>query len=202
MSLNRLSFPLVFGILSLTSCAEQTPPKTPATPEATTPAPKQSRTNITPEDAPIVMSSIIETGQTEIGQLTLKETPTGVIVNIQASGIPEGWHGVHFHVKADCSDPAFKNSGGHINDEGHEHGLKNPNGPDNADLPNIYADANGNVNVELITTRIALIPNIPGRANLLDEDGSALVIHANPDDQITQPIGGAGPRIACSPINR
>lgn len=35
---------------------------------------------------------------------------------------------------------------------------------------------------------------------LFDEDGSALVIHANEDDQITQPIGGAGARIGCSEL--
>jgi len=31
----------------------------------------------------------------------------------------------------------------------------------------------------------------------MDKDGSALVIHANPDDYKTQPIGGAGARIVC-----
>ena len=197
MTLYYLSRPLAVGLLVLTACSDQTPPETQAPSTIV-----ESRINIAPADAPMVMSPIIENGRSEIGQLTLKESPTGVIVNIKASGISEGWHGVHFHVKADCSDAAFKNSGGHINHHGHEHGLRNPNGPDNADLPNIYADADGNVNVELITTRVALSPNIPGRANLLDEDGSALVIHANPDDQITQPIGGAGPRIACSPISQ
>ena len=35
---------------------------------------------------------------------------------------------------------------------------------------------------------------------LFDEDGSALVIHENPDDHISQPIGGAGARIACGMI--
>ena len=39
-----------------------------------------------------------------------------------------------------------------------------------------------------------------GRLNLLDADGSALVIHASPDDHVSQPIGGAGARIACAPI--
>ena len=33
---------------------------------------------------------------------------------------------------------------------------------------------------------------------LLDDDGSALVIHAQQDDHITQPIGGAGGRVACA----
>jgi Cu-Zn family superoxide dismutase len=35
---------------------------------------------------------------------------------------------------------------------------------------------------------------------LRDGDGSALVIHANPDDHMTQPIGGSGPRVACAVI--
>ena len=36
---------------------------------------------------------------------------------------------------------------------------------------------------------------------LLDEDGSAVVIHANPDDHLTQPIGGAGGRVGCGVIS-
>jgi Cu-Zn family superoxide dismutase len=35
---------------------------------------------------------------------------------------------------------------------------------------------------------------------LLDEDGSAVVIHADPDDHRTQPIGGSGARVGCGII--
>ncbi len=35
---------------------------------------------------------------------------------------------------------------------------------------------------------------------LMDADGSAVVIHANPDDHKSQPIGGAGDRVACAVI--
>ncbi len=35
---------------------------------------------------------------------------------------------------------------------------------------------------------------------LLDKDGSALVIHAGPDDYKTDPAGNAGDRIACGVI--
>jgi len=37
-------------------------------------------------------------------------------------------------------------------------------------------------------------------ADLLDEDGTALIIHENRDDHLTQPIGGAGARVACAVI--
>ncbi|HBX92207.1 MAG TPA: superoxide dismutase, partial [Hyphomonas sp.] len=36
--------------------------------------------------------------------------------------------------------------------------------------------------------------------SLLDEDGSALIIHEAEDDHMTQPIGGAGARVACGVI--
>lgn len=39
-----------------------------------------------------------------------------------------------------------------------------------------------------------------GEAALMDADGSALVIHAGPDDMMTDPSGESGDRIACGVI--
>ena len=44
------------------------------------------------------------------------------------------------------------------------------------------------------------VANRRERLSLLDADGSALLIHAGPDDQMSQPIGDAGARIACAAI--
>lgn len=123
----------------------------------------------------------------------------GVELSLTASGIPEGAHGMHFHVKADCSSIDFKSAGGHINPMGKPHGLAHPEGPDNADMPNGVADDEGNLVVSVTNDRVTLYPH-DERPALLDEDGSALIIHINPDDGVTQPIGGAGARIACAPI--
>jgi len=39
-----------------------------------------------------------------------------------------------------------------------------------------------------------------GGVELLDDDGAAIVIHADPDDYATQPSGASGDRIACGVI--
>ena len=77
------------------------------------------------------------------------------------------------------------------------HGLLNPQANDDGDLPNIFVGADGKVTVELYSTLVALEPGT-SRPALLGPAGAAVVIHASPDDYTTQPIGGAGARIACA----
>ena len=135
-----------------------------------------------------------------IGQVTVTAAPRGVILRVQAKGLEPGWHGMHFHEKADCSDPAFKASGGHIHaGTPVVHGMLNEGFNDAGDLPNLYVNADGSATVELYSTLVTLRPD-GARPALLDGDGSALVIHAHPDDYRSQPVGGAGERVACAPI--
>ncbi|HYY83906.1 MAG TPA: superoxide dismutase family protein, partial [Beijerinckiaceae bacterium] len=104
--------------------------------------------------------------------------------------------GLHFHAVGDCSDTGqFQLSKGHVNHDSSKHGLLNPEGPDDGDLPNIYANADGSANAEVVTD-LAL----SGERGLRDADGSALVIHASEDDHSTQPIGNAGARVGCAVI--
>ena len=90
----------------------------------------------------------------------------------------------------------FQLSKGHVNHENAKHGLLNPEGPDEGDLPNIYANADGSVNAEVSSESVVLT----GEQGLKDRDGSALVIHANEDDHTSQPIGNAGARVGCAVI--
>ena len=134
------------------------------------------------------------------GSVTVTAAPKGVLVRIEAGGLTPGWHGAHFHEKGDCSDAAFKLSGGHVHGAAPVvHGLLNPQATDSGDLPNLYVGADGTVKAEFFTTLVALSPGGASPA-LLDADGAALVIHANADDYRTQPIGGAGDRVACAVI--
>ncbi len=137
----------------------------------------------------------------KIGSLTLTDGPNGIMLAIEASDLPPGPHGLHLHSVGTCDDAAdgFKASGSHVNPAGAQHGLMNPDGPDAGDLPNLIVHDDGTVRVELFSPHVALA-TADGRANLLDEDGSALVIHESRDDQTSQPIGGAGARIACAAI--
>lgn len=135
-----------------------------------------------------------------VGEIVLTDAPNGVLLSIAASGLSPGWHAVHFHEKADCSDAAFKAAGGHVHTMTPSvHGLLNPAATDLGDLPNVYAGADGKANAQSFSALVAMRPGTP-RSNLLDADGSAIVVHAKADDYMTQPIGGAGERVACAAV--
>lgn len=138
-----------------------------------------------------------------IGQATLTEAPGGVIIRLefQEHALPPGWHGAHIHQIGNCSDPAggFQASAAHVgHGDGPQHGLLNPMGPEAGDLPNIYASPTGTFGAEFFDSKVTLRNDIEGRMALLDTDGSALIIHAAADDHTSQPIGGAGARLACA----
>ncbi len=152
---------------------------------------------------PGARATIIANDRTPVGTATLTQGPEGVVMRLELDGIDHvalgGWHGAHFHQIGDCSSEDFTSSGGHINPDGRAHGLLNPDGPDNADMPNIWIHEDGSVRAEIYSTGVSLDGATDAPA-LLDDDGSAFVMHANPDDQFAQPIGGAGPRILCGVI--
>lgn len=132
------------------------------------------------------------------GHVQVTAAPKGVIVRVEAKGLTPGWHGIHFHEKGSCEAPKFTSAGGHVHTvKPVVHGLLNEKANDDGDLPNLYVAADGTATVELYSTLIALKGDAK-RPNLLDADGASLVIHANPDDYTTQPIGGAGDRVACA----
>ncbi|MEQ9506250.1 MAG: superoxide dismutase family protein [Hyphomonas sp.] len=131
-----------------------------------------------------------------VGSVTAVQGMKGVLirVEIEAGGLTPGWHGIHLHAVGDCSDTGtFTISGGHHGKVEGGHGLMNPDGPEEGDLPNIWVGADGAAHYETYSGLFELAP-------ALDADGLALIIHESPDDHVSQPIGGAGARVACSVI--
>lgn len=144
---------------------------------------------------PSTLSADLKNGAgATIGKVTLTDAPTGVLLRVETKGLTPGWHGLHFHEKADCSKSDFTSSGGHTHGMNERvHGLLNPKANETGDLPNLYVGADGAGSTEAFTSALKL-------ADLKDADGSAVVIHASPDDYMAQPIGGAGARVACAEI--
>ena len=141
-------------------------------------------------------ASIIGSEGTEIGTASFLDGPNGELIRIElASGsLAPGWHGLHLHATGTCEDVGvFKESGGHHGKVEGAHGLLNHKGPEAGDLPNIWVAEDGSAGYEAFTRLTAL-------DSLLDEDGSVLIIHESEDDHLTQPIGGAGARVACGVI--
>jgi Cu-Zn family superoxide dismutase len=121
-----------------------------------------------------------------------------VTITVAAIGLPAGPHGLHLHTTGKCEAPAFASAGAHLNPGGHQHGSANPQGSHLGDLPNLVIDSSGagTLTSELKATRAE------AEAALFDADGTAIVIHAGPDDYRTDPTGGSGARIACGVLTR
>lgn len=148
------------------------------------------------QDAPVTVEvRLKDAADKDAGIATLTEAPHGLLVRVEATGLSQGWHGLHFHGTGDCSDHAehFKKSGGHAAREDEKHGLLSDEGPHAGDLPNLWAGADGKANGEFFTANI-------GFDMLRDADGGALMIHAGPDDHRTDPSGNSGDRVACGVI--
>lgn len=127
--------------------------------------------------------------------VTPTEDGTGIAIKGDLTGLPPGEHGFHIHETGTC-DPAakFESAGAHFNPEGKQHGKENPEGAHAGDLDNITVAEDGTATVDL-THAAALTAE-----GLLDADGSALMIHADPDDYKTDPSGNSGDRIACAVV--
>ena len=144
-------------------------------------------------------ADLINTNGVKIGdvQLAEREKEPGVTLRLQAWSLPAGIHGFHIHDSGRCDTPEFGLTGGHFNPTGKKHGLKNPDGPHAGDLPNLLVPESGKVDITLSILGVTLKP---GPNSLLKPGGTSLVIHALPDDEVTDPAGNSGPRIACGII--
>ena len=128
-----------------------------------------------------------------IGSIRAWQTAGGATFRIDARGLPHGIHGIHVHAVGRCDPPDFASAGPHWNPADKKHGINNPAGPHAGDMPNVEVAANGVLGATVV---------LPGASmtSLLDADGAAVVLHAAPDDYVTDPSGNSGARIACAVI--
>jgi Cu-Zn family superoxide dismutase len=163
-------------------------------------------------DAGDLTATLVDAGGSEVGTVTLSEAEGGVQLSVDVTGLPPGFHGFHVHSIGVCepdsanpSDPSqtgdFLSAGGHIGAGESDHGA-HP-----GDLPVLYVPDSGTASMTAATEALTL-------ADLTDDDGSAVMVHAAADnyanvperyapdgpDEMTLNTGDAGGRIACGTV--
>jgi superoxide dismutase, Cu-Zn family len=171
-STSRAAAPSIFAALIVSSCAMLPP------------APKA------------VAELSPKSGSAVSGTVTFVQVDKGVEISGKVAGLkPNQSHGFHVHDKGDCSSPDGLSAGGHFNPEAKKHGdhaLHSQGSEHHAgDMPNLKADANGIANFKFVLEGLSV------EAGALAVKGRAVIVHANPDDYTSQPVGNAGGRIAC-----
>jgi Cu-Zn family superoxide dismutase len=124
------------------------------------------------------------------GAATASASGVTVTISLNVEGLPPGEHGVHVHMVGSCEAPTFESAGSHWNPGNARHGLEDPPGQHAGDMPNLTVAADGTGTLQYTLAGGTW-------AGLMDGDGAAFVVHAMRDDQMTDPSGNSGDRIAC-----
>jgi len=133
----------------------------------------------------------------KLGFIQMRETKDGVLIRLDLHGLPAGEHAIHIHTFGTC-EPPFTSAGVHYNPDNKKHGMKSPDGPHAGDLPNVTVSSSGELKTEFVSKQITLKQFEPH--SVFKEQGTSFIIHAGPDDNVSDPAGNSGDRIACRTI--
>jgi Cu/Zn superoxide dismutase len=126
-----------------------------------------------------------------------------VEITVNVTGLKPGTHGMHLHAVGKCEAPGFTTAGGHFDPGPASNMDPDMNHPFHmGDLPNLVADATGKATLKTMTTRVTLSA---GPLSVFDADGTAIIIHGNPDQGTTGEAKSGlsgGPRVACGVISK
>jgi len=139
------------------------------------------------------------TGSADLIEKPSDEGIKVVEVTLRVSGLKPGKHAVHIHEAGNCS-PCGE-AKGHFDPGPYGNSAPDGNHPfHSGDLVNIDVKPGGVGYLHTSTTRVTLSP---GPLSLFDADGSAIIIHADPDTYCPQgDVKGCagGARVACGVI--
>lgn len=151
-----------------------------------------------PYDAPRATASLQPTrGNQTSGTVSFVQTGSKVRVHAVVTGLKPGQeHGFHVHEAGDCSSGDGMSAKGHFNPHGKPHGHHGTIERHAGDMPNLRADASGRADA---TFELDVVTVAAGAASIV---GRGLIVHVQPDDYKSQPVGNAGARLACAVIQR
>jgi superoxide dismutase, Cu-Zn family len=135
------------------------------------------------------------TNLTPNGEVKFTQLAGGkVLVEARVAGLkPNSEHGFHVHAVSDCSGDGMKTAG-HFNPDNHPHAHPSEKARHAGALFNLKTDAAGVGTLRQEADTITLVDGIYGIV------GKPLIVHRDPDDYKSQPLGNAGPRIGCALI--
>jgi Cu-Zn family superoxide dismutase len=133
-------------------------------------------------------------GSSLSGRAEFVQLAEGVLVRIWVEGAPPGKHAVHVHEAGDCSASDGSSAGAHFNPDGHPHGGAHAEIHHAGDLGNMWVGADGRGVHQVVSHDLTVT------AGTHSVRGRAIVVHADPDDLVSQPAGAAGARIGCGEI--
>ena len=152
-----------------------------------------------PLEEPTARASLVDSTGARVGLATFSDSGGRGQLAVSVTGLEPGEHGMHIHETGSCTPPDFKSAGDHFNPAAKKHGLLNPEGPHAGDLPNLLVEEDGSADTTLTVDRNFMAE---GPTSMLGTEQRALVIHADSDDQKTDPSGNSGARVVCGVIER
>ncbi|RGP41656.1 Superoxide dismutase [Altererythrobacter insulae] len=146
----------------------------------------------------LATASMLDATGDQVGEAILINKEGAISIELSVADLEPGESALHLHSIGECNAPDFTSAGGHLNPFEREHGSLNPQGQHLGDLPNLTVDEDG-----AGSTIFEFSGGTPELADLIfDEDGTAVMLHAGPDDYLSDPAGAAGPRVACGVLQK
>lgn len=155
------------------------------------------------EDKRTARANLVDAAGAQVGSVRFERRgkSRALRVSVTARKLTPGFHGFHVHAVGKCERPTFMTAGPHLNSAAAAH-------PGHAgDMPALLVTKGGKAEAHFTTDRFSL-------ADLRDADGSAVMVHALPDnhaniptdryepdpDAMTLATGDSGARVACGPV--
>ena len=187
--------------------------------EVTPQSPQTTELADTTEGEQFAVADLVTPEGEPRGTVEFAEVEGGTLVTVEAVDLSPGFHGLHIHTTGLCEPDSgspdgektgdFLSAGGHLTGDADAEGHGNPDGGAGhaGDLPSLLVGEDGTASMTFTTDRLT-------KDLLLDDDGSAVMVHSKADNYANVPeryaedgpdadtlkAGDAGDRALCGVV--